>query len=65
VTLIDAGDGSPAGGDMVRLTRIGAVSVEMEGEEIPPRVICAIFQIGGGKTGNNFLRRGDRVLQLQ
>src|SRR5271156_3858538 len=48
---------------MVRLTRIRAVSVEMEGEEIPPRVICAIFEIGGGKTGNNFLRRGDRVLQ--
>ena len=65
MTLIDAGNGSPAGVDVVHLTRIGAVFVEMEGEEIPPRVICAIFQIGGGKPGNNFLRRGDRVLQLQ
>ena len=62
MTLIDVGDESPAGNDVVGWTRIGVVSVEMEGEEIPPMVICAIFEIGGGKRGNNFVRRGGRVL---
>jgi len=38
------------------------VGVEMEGVEIPVRVIWGIFEIGGGKRGNKFVRSGDRVL---
>ena len=38
------------------------VGVEMEGEEIPARVIWGTFEIGGGKRGNKFVRSGDRVL---
>jgi len=47
---------------LVGWRRIGVVSVEMEGEEIPVRVIWGIFEIGGGKRGNKFVRSGDRVL---
>jgi hypothetical protein len=36
----------------------GEVGVEV----IPPSVICAVFEIGGGKIGNNFVGNGDRVL---
>jgi hypothetical protein len=62
VTLIDVGDESLAGEDLVSWTRIGVVSVEMEGELSPHSVVWAIFEIGGGKTGNNCVRSGDRVL---
>jgi hypothetical protein len=62
VTLIDVGDGSLAVEDMVRWTRIGVVAVEMEGQMSPHSVICAIFEIGGGRAGNKFVRSGDRVL---
>jgi len=44
------------------LTRIAVVVVEMEGEEISPSVVCAIFESGGGKRGNNFVRGGSMVL---
>jgi hypothetical protein len=46
VTLVDIGDGSPAGGYMVRLIRIGVVVGEVWGEVNPPSEICAIFEIG-------------------
>ena len=36
--------------------------VEMEGKEISQSVICAIFEIRGGKTGNKFVRSDARVL---
>jgi len=47
---------------VVRLSRIGVVVVEMEGEVISPGVICAIFEFGGGKIGNRFVRSGGLVL---
>jgi hypothetical protein len=37
---------------MVGLTRIGVVFIEMEGELSPHSVIWAIFESGGGGTGN-------------
>jgi hypothetical protein len=53
---------SPTRDDQVRWTRIGVVVVEMEGELSPHIVICAIFEIGGGRTVNSFVRSGDRLL---
>jgi len=62
VDLIEAGDDTPAGGYRVRLTRIGVVVIEMEGEEISQSVICAIFESGGGTSGNNCVRSCSMVL---
>ena len=62
VGLIDDADGSLASGYKVCLTRIAVVVVEMEGEEISQSVICTIFESGGGKTGNNFVRSRSMVL---
>jgi len=49
VTLMDVGDDPPAGEDMVGLTGIGVVVVEMEDSEIPQSVIWGIFENGGGR----------------
>ena len=60
--LIEGWRGPPSGDYKVRLTRIAVVVVEMEGEEISHSVICAIFESGGGKTGNKFVKSGAMVL---
>jgi hypothetical protein len=49
---------------MVRLRRIGVVVGDVGGEVFPTGVIFTVFKFGGGKTGNNFVRGGDRVLKL-
>jgi hypothetical protein len=57
--LIDIGDEPLAGGYNVCLTRIGMVVGEVGVEVIP---ICAIFEIGWWRIGNNFVRSADRAL---
>ena len=52
MSLIDAGEDCLASGYKVCLTM---VVVEMESEKISHSVICAIFEIRGGKTGNKFV----------
>ena len=59
VTLIEVVDKSSAGDYKVRWTRIGVVAVEMQAELLS---ICTIFEIERERTGNNFMRSGDRVL---
>jgi len=62
VTLIDVRDDLSVSVCMVGLTMVGVVVVGVGGEEISPSVICEIFEFGGGKTGNNFVRSGGLVL---
>ena len=62
VTLIEVGDESPTGEDVVRLTIIGMVVGEGGGEVFPTGVIFEIFEFGGGKTWKNFVRSGAIVL---
>jgi hypothetical protein len=47
---------------VVRLSRIGVVVGDVGGEVFPTWVICAIFESGGGRSGNNFVRSGLLVL---
>jgi hypothetical protein len=58
VTLIEVRNDTPAGVCGVRLTWIGAVVVEIWGEDFPHSESCAIFEVGGAKPGSNFLRSG-------
>jgi hypothetical protein len=63
VSFIDAGDRSPTGGNRVRCTRIGGGVVERQGERsLTLQFALYISEIGGGKTGNNFVRSGAMVL---
>lgn len=62
VTFRNVRNESPAGVYDVRWTRIGVVVGKVGAEVNPPSVICAVFEVGGETTVNNFLRSGDRVL---
>jgi hypothetical protein len=58
VTLIDVTSGVSVSVTMLGLTMVALVVVEIWGEIPPHCVICAIFEIGGGKRGNSFVRSG-------
>ena len=62
VRRIDSGDESPANEHRVRWTRIAVMVAEMEGEGISHSLICAIFESGGGRSGNKFVMSGVMVL---
>ena len=62
VTLIDVRDDLSVSVCMVGLTMVGVVVVGVGGEKISPSVIFEIFEFGGGKTGNSFVRSGGLVL---
>jgi hypothetical protein len=59
---MDAGDKSSADGYRVCWTRIAVGVAEMEGEGISHGLICAIFESGGRRSGNRFVRSGLMVL---
>ena len=59
---MDAGDKSPADEYRVRWTRIAVMVAEMEGEGISHGLICVIFESGGRRSGNKFVRSGLMVL---
>jgi hypothetical protein len=59
---MDAGDESPSDEYRVRWTRIAVVVAEMEGEGFSHGLICAIFESGGRRSGNKFVRSGLMVL---
>ena len=61
-TLIDVRDDPTVSVCMLGLTMVALVVVEIWGEIFPHSVICAIFEIGGGKTGNSFVRSGGLIL---
>jgi len=56
VTLIDVTCDPVVGVCMLDLTRTAVVVIEMDGELSPHSVICAIFEGGGGGTGNSFVK---------
>jgi hypothetical protein len=55
-TLMNGTSDLSVGVCMLGLTRTAVVVVEMDGELSPHSVICAIFESGGGGTGNSFVR---------
>jgi hypothetical protein len=61
VTLIDITCDLSVSVGVLSLTMVALVVVEIWGEIPPHSVICAIFEIGGGKTGNSFVRSGGLV----